>query len=417
MAAMNETVRVVFIGEPGAIQQQITTALNTQMEFELVDVLSSRDRLTREIRATEPHLILVDHVLEGIPTLDLLDDLALQFPELAIIAILPKDDAVLVQQVMLAGARAFLVQPFTQVNLITTLKRMKELENRRQQSKVIATTKGSDSSIPVRSIAVFSPRGGTGVSTIAANLAIAIQLHTKKQVLLLEGKQFFGHLDVMLNIRSRNTIADLLPHASSMDEALIHDVVVPHVSGIHVLLGPSDLQIAQGIRPDDLYNVYIGLQKVYPLIVIDAGSHLNENTVTLLDASDRILLVTNPDLAALHDASRFLQISKSLAYPSDKTLVILNRENVQGGIRTNDVEGALHNQLYAHIPDDSANALRSLNRGIPVIMKYGRSPMSKALLALGKDLMTMKVVTQGAVVSGSTSASQREALLASSRLG
>ena len=417
MAAISESTRVVFIGEPGPIQQQITTALNTQMEFELVDVLSSRDRLTREIRATEPHLLLVDHVLEGIPTLDLLDDLALQFPDLAIIAILPKDDAVLVQQVMLAGARAFLVQPFTQVNLITTLKRVKELENRRQQSKVIATTKGSDSSIPVRSIAVFSPRGGTGVSTIAANLAVAIQLYTKKQVLLLEGKQFFGHLDVLMNIRSRNTIADLLPHAATMDEGLIHDVVVQHVSGIHVLLGPGDLQIAQGIRPDDLYNVFIGLQKVYPFIVIDAGSHLNENTVTLLDASDRILLVTNPDLAALHDASRFIQISKTLAYPSDKTLVILNRENIQGGIRTNDVEGALHNQLYAHIPDDSANALRSLNRGIPVIMKYGRSSMSKALIALAKNLMSMKVATQGTVMSGSTSVSQREALLASSRLG
>ncbi len=417
MASNNEPVRVVFIGEPGATQQQITTALNATSEFQLVDVLSSRDRMTREIRAVEPRLLLIDHVLEGSSTLDLLDDLALQFPEMAIIAILPRDDAVQVQQVMLAGARAFLVQPFTQVNLITTLKRVKELENRRQQSQVVTTSaKGGDSSTPLRTISVFSPRGGTGVSTIAVNLAIAMQIQTGKQVLLLEGKQFFGHLDVLLNIRSRNTIADLLPHATTMDEALVHDVVVPHVSGIHVLLGPSDLQIAQGIRPDDLYNVFIGLQKIYPSIVIDAGSHLNENTVTLLDASDRILLVTNPDLASLHDASRFIQISKSLAYPSDKTLIILNREGLAGGVRTNDVEGALHNQVYAQIPDDAQNALRSLNRGIPVIMKYGRSPMSKALVGLGKSLTSMKVAAQGSV-AGSANINQREALMASSRLG
>jgi pilus assembly protein CpaE len=417
MASNDETVRVVYIGEPGATQQQIMTAFNTQAEFELVDVLSVRDRLAREIRAIEPHLLLVDHSLEGRPTLDLLDDLALQIPDLAIIAILPHDDAVLVQQVMLAGARAFLIQPFTQVNLITTLKRVKELETRRQQSKVIATSRSNGSASPIRSIAVFSPRGGTGVSTVASNLAIAMQIQTGRQVLLMEGKQFFGHLDVLLNIRSRNTIADLLPHASTMDEALVHDVVIPHVSGIHVLLGPGDLQISQGIRPDDLYNVFIGLQKIYPFIVIDAGSHLSENTVTLLDASDKILLVTNPDLAALHDASRFIQITKSLAYPADKTLIILNRDDLAGGIRTNDVEGALHNQLFAHIPDDSANALRSLNRGIPIIMKYGRSPMSKALVALGKSLMTMKIANQVNVVSGNTNASQREALLASSRLG
>jgi pilus assembly protein CpaE len=417
MASNNEPARVIFIGDPGPIQQQITTALSNQSEFELVDMLTARDRLAREIRATEPRLVLIDYLLEGKPTLDLLDDLAMQFPELAIVSILPKDDALLVQQVMLAGARAFLVQPFTQVNLITTLKRVKELESRRQQSSQTVATKGPDGVQPVRTIAVFSPRGGTGVSTVAANLAVAIQEQTGKQVLLLEGKQYFGHLDVILNIRTRNTIADLLPHAATLDEALVHDVVLPHATGIHVLLGPNDIQVAQGIRADDLYNVFISLQKIYPYIVIDAGSHLSENTVTLLDASDKILLVTNPDLAALHDASRFIQITKTLAYPNDKTLIILNRESLPGGVRSNDVEGALHNQLFAMIPDGGANALRSLNRGIPMIIKYGRSPMSKALVELGKKLTSLRLPTQATQYSAAPSTNQREALLASSRLG
>lgn len=418
MASNNEPARVVFIGDPGPTQQQITTALSNQSDFELIDMLTARDRLAREIRALEPRMVLIDSTLEGKPTIELLDDLAMQFPELPIISILPKDDAVQVQQVMLAGARAFLVQPFTQINLITTLKRVRELESRREQSKQTIATKGPDGVQPVRTISVFSPRGGTGVSTIAANLAVAIQEQTGKQVLLLEGKQYFGHLDVILNIRTRNTIADLLPHASSLDETLVQDVVLPHVSGIHVLLGPNDIQVAQGIRADDLYNVFISLQKIYPYIVIDAGSHLSENTVTLLDASDKILLVTSPDLAALHDASRFIQITKTLAYPNDKTLIVLNKESLPGGVRSNDVEGALHNQLFAVIPDGGANALRSLNRGIPMILKYSRSPMSKALVELGKKLTSLRLPTQGTQYSAAANpTSQREALLASSRLG
>jgi len=104
-------------------------------------------------------------------------------------------------------------------------------------------------------------------------------------------------------------MADLLPHASSLDDALINDVVIEHGSGIHVLLGPSNVNVAQGIRPDDLYAVLMGLHRAFDFMVIDAGSSLSENIVTFLDLADRILLVTTPDLASLRDSSRFMQIS------------------------------------------------------------------------------------------------------------
>ena len=418
MAAKTESTRVIFIGDPGPVQQQIAAALGSQTEFQLVDVISSAERLVREIHAAEPHIILIDHKLGGQPTLDLIDDITLQYPDAAIITILHENDPVLIQQSTLAGARAFIVQPFTQVNLLSTLRRVHELEARRFKSHVLPDAIKVEESRPLRSLAVYSPRGGVGSTTVALNLAVALYEGTGARVLLMEGKFFFGHLDVMLNIRARNTIADLLPHASSLDENLVREVVTAHASGIKVLLAPTDLQVGQGIRPDDIYSVFINLQRFFDYTIIDVGSYLTENTVTLMDTADKIMLVTTPDLASLHDTSRFIQLSRSLGYPAEKILILLNRADMLGGVKSKDIEAALHHQVYAQIPDDHANALRSLNRGIPLIVRYPRSPVSRAIHQLAKRLPQSGVLEPGAAKPGAApSKSQQDVLIASSQLG
>jgi pilus assembly protein CpaE len=416
MTMNSKTTRVVAIIDPGFTQQQISAAIGSQQEFELVDTFNSQEKLMREVRAAEPDILLVDHVLNGAPTLDFIDELALQFPEASIIAILPGEDSQKAQQVMLAGARAFLIHPFTQINLLSTLRRVRDLETRRIQTQAVKQATIQEAQHPLRTLAVFSPRGGAGCTTIAINLALALQEETNQRILLMEGKLFFGHLGVMLNLRAQNSVADLIPHANHLDEGLVHDVVSEHVSGIDVLMAPSDFQVSQGIRSDDLYNIFTTLQRMYDFIVVDAGSALNENSVTLMDAADKILLIANPDLASLHDISRFYGISQSLAYPAEKLLIVLNRAGLPGGIRNHDIENALHFPVFAQIPNDDANAIRSLNRGVPLLFKYPRSPASRAFKQLGKSLIALQP-TEAPVPTGLPQKAQREALLASSRLG
>jgi pilus assembly protein CpaE len=189
-------------------------------------------------------------------------------------------------------------------------------------------------------------------------------------VLLFEGKVFFGHLEVMLNLKVQNTLTDLIPHATNLDEGLVRDVVIRHPAGIHVLLSPSNIQIAQGVRPEDMYNVFMGVSRLYDYVVVDAGGPLNEISVTLMDAADRILLVSTPDLATLHDTSRYLQLSRSLAYPADKILLLLNKVGAEGGVKLSDIESVLHTQVYHQIANEPAKVLRSINRGIPCLVYY-----------------------------------------------
>jgi pilus assembly protein CpaE len=418
MSPANKQIRVVALCDPGATLQQITEALKPQSDFILVDNITSKEMLAKQIRAAEPDIILVDSQLNNEPTMDIIDDLALQFPNSAVIAILPTNDPLVAQQVMLAGARAFLITPFSQINLVSTLRRVSELEGRRQQKQTYIPSAVPEATRPLHSLTVYSPRGGTGVTSIAVNTAIALAEETSKKVLLFEGKVFFGHLEVMLNLRVQNTLSDLIPHATNMDEGLVRDVVSVHPSGIHVLMAPSNVQIAQGIRPEDIYNVFIAVSRLYDYVVVDAGGPLNEISVTLMDATDRILLVTTPDLASLHDTSRFLQLSRSLAYPADKILMILNKVGEEGGVKLSDIEAVLHTQVYHQIPNDPARVLRSINRGIPFLVYYPRSNASKSIQQLARNLTSIKLLDMGhetMPVQGAKTG--RDVLLASSSLG
>ena len=389
MSATTTITKLVTIGESGPTQQQITAALSssaTQDEFDLAAILEPTDELVREIRAADPDIILIDHKLGAESFLDVIDDLGDQLPDIAIVAIIPSDDPIIAQQVMLAGARAFLIHPFTQVNLLSVLRRVRDVERRRGR-RFAETSLGAASDLQeLKILAVYSPRGGTGCTTIATNLAISIHEESSQRVLLVGGKLFFGHLGVVLNIRTNNTIADLIPHSNNLDEALVNDVVFRHASGIHVLLDPFDIQIAQGIRPQDLYSIMNGIQSFFDTIIVDIGTTLNDNTVTIMDMADRILVVTTPDLASLHDTTRFTQITKSLAYPQEKLQFILNRTDMEGAVRTKDVLPVV-NKGYFSIPEGGPNVIRSINRGIPLILRYPRNPTSRALKKLAQQIV------------------------------
>jgi pilus assembly protein CpaE len=386
MPDVSSSIPMVAIIDPGATRHQIMSALQSQIEFQLVTAIENLEAAIREIRATQPEIIVIDHEVGGESTLDILDDICIQFPDRAVVALLPEGNPTLAQQVMFAGARAFLVQPFTQVELISTLRRIYDLEERRRLAQTPVTMEDPGSSDPLQTITVFSPRGGVGCSTVAINLAVALHEQVDGRTLLMEGKLHFGHLGLMLNIRPRNSMAELVPHANSLDATLIEDVVVQHAAGIEVLLSPSNIEMAQGIKPDDMLNILRGVRSLYDFIVIDSGSYLNENTVTLMDMSDRVLLVANPDLASLHDVSRFIQVSRTLGYPPGKVLVVLNRSGMLGGVKTKDIEAALHQSPFAEIPEDGTKAIRSLNRGVPMYFKYPRNPVSRSIRQLAKTL-------------------------------
>ncbi len=235
---------------------------------------------------------------------------------------------------------------------------------------------------------VFSPRGGAGCTTVATNLAISLYQHLEEDVLLIDGKHLFGHVALFLNMITGNSIYDLHVHAGMLDEQLIRQVVVKHESGILVLPSPHTIEDAQSIQPEQLFMVLQSLQQVIPNIIIDGGNALNDNTVTYMDASDKILLVLNPDLASMKDVKQFLELSSSLSYPDKKILLILNKVGKKSFVDKNQITKTLGKEIFGTIPEDEEKILSCLNEGVPMMVKYPRHAISKMFAQIASDLLT-----------------------------
>jgi pilus assembly protein CpaE len=184
-------------------------------------------------------------------------------------------------------------------------------------------------------------------------------------------------------------MTDLIAHAGNLDERLIKQVVIKHTSGIYVLPSPNLITEAQGIKPDELFKVIKSLQMVFPNIIIDGGNTLNENTVTYMDSSNKILLVLNPDIASMRDARQFMEIATTLAYPKDKISLILNLTGRKADVKREDIEKILKMNIFGVIPSDGNLALSSLNEGIPILLKKPRHPISKAFVDITKELIKL----------------------------
>ena len=357
-----------------------------KVEFlHLISKEVTSENLLVVIAENQPDVILLDFEFQNQP-FDLMEKIKSKYPECAVIAILPESEKVDSDRVVLSGARAFVQYPYVADILVVTIKRVMELTVRNHDYLIRIPDTDLDIK-PKNTFTVFSPKGGAGTTTIATNLAISLQKTLKEEVLLIDGKLMFGHVALYLNLQTGNSITDLLAHASMLDQQMIRQVAKQHISGIHVLPSPNSVFEAQGIRPESLFKLIQSLQQVFSNIIIDGGNNLNENTVTYLDSSDKILLVLNPDLASMRDVRQFMEIAATLSYPKDKVLLILNLTGRKADVRREEIENILKMKIFGKIPADENLALSCLNEGVPIVLKNPRHPISKAFSDITAELV------------------------------
>ncbi len=407
-----EPTQLLLLSKNEQLTDHIQAALAAEEDFKLMETPLLKEGINAVIVAVQPDVILLDaQFIEG----DLfteIDALSARFPTIPVVALLPAGDVTLSNQVILAGARAFLFYPLSQNDLLSTLRRVRELlvrSGKTAEQPTVAPAAGK------KMFVVFSPKGGVGVSTTAINLAISLHQQIKDEVLLVDGKHLLGHISLMLNLRIGNSITDLIPHAGRLDATLVKQVVTQHGSGLHVLPSPIAISKAQGIRPDDLYRVILGLQSVYSTIIVDGGNFLNENLVTYMDAADHILLVVNPNLPSLRDARQFLDISHTLSYSREKILVLLNQSGRKSDVKLTEIEQALRTRMFGVIPTDEEAVLSSINEGVPLILKKANHPISKAYAKIARTIADTLLPTGSKAHSGA--GGFVDVLRKSSRLG
>ena len=147
------------------------------------------------------------------------------------------------------GARDFLIKPFTSDELSSSIHRVHEMGTSRRRAADRVTHEYYEEKLPPppkverrlmgKLLMIYSPKGGTGCSMVASNLAIALSKTTRKKVALVDGNLQFGDSDVMLNLQGNRTIADVINRIEDLDSDLMNVMTARHPSGIKVLAAPT----------------------------------------------------------------------------------------------------------------------------------------------------------------------------------
>ena len=301
---------------------------------------------------------------------------------------------------MLAGAREFLVKPFSSDELTASIRQVsaRERDKQSRMQMVPVATNGTGtpdgtprtggSGEPGQVVAVFSPKGGVGRTTVAVNLAIAAASELGKKVVIVDASFQFGDVGVLLNLNPKSkSIADLIPELDTGTLDSLDTFLINHTAGVSVLLAPPSPETAEMITANGVKVILEALRKTHDLVVVDCTSYFNDTTLAVLDASDVILTMLSLEITSIKNMRLFLEVAEQLGYEKGKVRLILNRADSALGIRVADVEHSIGRKVDETIVSDGRSVVYALNRGVPFFLSNREAQVSQDILRLARSVV------------------------------
>jgi len=375
----------VILSDSASGSARIRRALRPSTDVNVVDTVSLGPETLTSLRSLEPDVVIVDGAWGSKADVEFIRSVVAVLPTSLIMLVAPDEDMEYVQQALLAGARGFVTQSSAESSLVEALDRMLQLETFRrprqvedEQGRVVADSKEG------RLISVLSAKGGVGCTAIAVNLAIALRRQTGEAVCLFDCDLHFGNVAVLLNLWPQATLAELLPYTDDLTPELVEDVMLTHPSGVRVLLPPTTFEEAEKVGSSLVTRVVEILKQRQKFVIVDVGARLNSSTLAILDSSFRIVLVTTPEVPALHNLRRMLQLTEDLGYQREKIVILGNRFSADWGIQTTHIAETLGYPVSVTLPSDGRLVTQAANRGIPFVIDAPRSAPARAVSKLAE---------------------------------
>ena len=242
-------------------------------------------------------------------------------------------------------------------------------------------------------VTVFSPKGGSGKTVLATNIAAATAragIHT----LLVDFDLQFGDAALMLAVSPRATISDMAGSAGDVDIEKLNAFVNSDArNDLALLAAPRRPEEAEIVRQSDLEAVLDAARNGYEAIVVDTGPLFDGPMIAALDRSDQLILVCNPEVTSLKNVRIGLETIDRLGFPRDRVLIVANRIGASGGIVMREMEDALGVEIGFELPDDPG-VPAAVNRAIPSVLSDEKGRFAKAVSELANSLFAEPVLLE-----------------------
>ena len=384
-------IKVLIVDDVAETREHLTKLLAFEQSIDVLGVAASGEEAISAAMELRPDVIVLDINMPGMDGIEAAELITQRQPSAAIIMMSVHGEAEQLRRALQAGAREFLVKPFSSDEFSETIKRVYEREfARRQQFEASMPASKPAASVEDiedhQIIAVFSPKGGAGRTTIATNLALALQKEAEATVCLVDANLQFGDVGVLLNLNPKNrsimdAVSDGEPEADVLDS-----VIIEHSTGIRVVLAPPSPEGADLISPAALRQVVDHLKTRFDYVVVDLPAGLNDHALTVMDAADQIVILAALEITAIKNLRLFLEVADQLEYDRSKLRIVINRSDAAQGIRLADVEASIRRSVDGTIVSDGRLAVMAVNRGVPFVVSTPDAPLSRDISRLAQTL-------------------------------
>jgi pilus assembly protein CpaE len=333
--------------------------------------VGSTDPVLRRIESASPDVVLVDIPSEN-PTLALhaIEVLQQEVPRCEAFAVGSMSQPQIIVNAMRSGAREFIERPTTTADLLEAFVRLTTSQRKVKREEVRG-----------KLFTVVNAKGGSGATTVAVNLALALQA-SYGSVALVDIAPL-GHAALHMNLKPLFSVADAVRNLHRLDASLLEGYMTRHDGGLQVLAGPNAPAVNEPLTTEiaRLFDMLVGQ---FRYVVVDASTRVDATTRLVCNLSASVLLVAHADVASLWSASRIQQYLAETG-GRDKVKLVLNRFRKISGFSESDVEAAAGAKLLWKIPNQYFAISSAIDRGVP-LMQQGHTDLSRSFIGLAGRL-------------------------------